>query len=273
MHTIESIQKMMSKGPIALDGVSEDLYHKFPAMSNSGMKEFEKAPGLYDYMRKNPSEDSDARRLGRLLHMALGEPIRFRTEVVVVDGHRGGKEVKELVAAHQAAGKLVVKSDQVADVLFTVEYCKKHKLVKEILKAGVAERSFFWNDKKTKVPCKARVDWITPTGVLCDWKTFDPNHSEDLIERQIRSMNYHYQAAWYERAFEMAYGKPPADFYNVFIRTKNGIRAQVTRIVPQALDEVIPIIDSKLLEFSKCLAADFWPMNDEEVLDIVVKPF
>lgn len=272
-HTIESIQKLMSKSPLVLYDCPEELYHSFPAFSNSGMKEFEKAPGIYDFMKKNPSEDTNSRRSGRLLHLAIGQPDRIKSDVAVVDGHRGGKEVKALVEAYEAAGKLVVKSDQIVDKLAAAEYCRKHKLVSKILQRGKAEVSIFWIDKLTKAPCKARLDWVTDSEIIADWKEFDPNYDEGAIERQIHTMNYHYQHAWYIEAYTQGFGHPPKDFYNVFIRTKNGIRVQVTRIVDQAIEEVIPIIRSHLLAYSKCLQTQDWSMNDEEVLDIVIKPF
>lgn len=274
IYTVANIQELMLAGkPIALQRVPEAVYHAYPAMSNSGLKEFKKGAGYWKAAREEPSEDTPARLLGRMIHMVLGEPQRFKTDVAIIDGNRAGAAVKQAVAQQEALGKIVIKPDLAKICLDVHHKAIKHPLINQILKEGMSEVSIFWIDEATKAPCKARLDWITSSGVICDWKTFDPLYSEDLLEHQIRSNYYHFQNAWYNEAYFQAYGKRAKGFYNVFIRTNNPVDLRVTTIAKQSIEETIPFIRTHLENFAKCLEKDEWLLTPNEVTEIVVRPF
>lgn len=272
MNSLEELISKVSGKNIAIEGLPEKLYHAYPAMSASGMKEFRKSPGHFKWMRENPSEDTPARIVGRAFHMAIGEPDRFLKEVVMIDGHRGTKSVKEAVEAAECEGKTVLKPDQHKLITDSVAYCLEHPLIKEIIKQGKSEVSYFWIDPDTGVPCKARLDWVTANGVLVDWKTFDGLHDDDNIERQIRKMFYQFQASWYLEAYFRVHGKMPRKFYNVFVESEP-CTAKVTTIAQQSLEETVPYIQHYLKRFAECLKSDSWPLDDGDVVEIVVKQF
>lgn len=270
---LDGIMQMAAKGNIALYDVPEATYHAFPAMSASGMKEFRKAPGYWKWMRENPSPDTSARLEGRLVHMALGEPGRFAAEVVRVDGSRNATAVKADIEFYRSQGKTVCKTEQAEEALAIAAYCRSHPLVSQILKAGKSEVTLLWKDPESGAQCKARIDWLTPNGVLCDWKSFGPVWNENEIERQIRSMNYHFQADFYLQGYRAVFAKEPQAFYNIMIRNELPYDVAVREIATQSLEEARPYIGDILKRFSVCQQNDVWPMTPPEVQTIVVKPF
>lgn len=271
MITVKEIMHTMKKGPFDIADLPEAIYHAVPAMSASGLKSFRKSPGDWKWNRENPSEDTTARRWGRLVHLFLSQPHRIETDIEVIDGHRGGKEVKAAVEAAQAAGKTVVKSDEFNRAAAIRKYAQEHPILGLALKQGIGERSFFWLDPATGAPCRARIDWITKD-IPWDWKTFDNVHSEDALEGQIRKEFYDYQDVWHREAFLQVYGRPVKDFYHAFIQ-EDPIKIQITRVTDTSREEIAPYIRGHLAEFAECLKTDTWPLNDGEIKDIVVKPW
>lgn len=275
IYTIESIQALMNKGPVALDGVPEALYHKIPAMSNSGMKEFMKGPGYWRHRQGRPSKDTAARKFFRLVHMCIGEYDRFVKTVVAIDGSRNSIAVKEAIARSEAAGKVVLPSEDIRLAIEIRKACLAHPLVSAILQDGVAERSFFWIDPKTKAPCKARLDWVTPSGCIVDWKSFNDVWDDDALEYQVRKNKYDYQAVWYSEAYFQVYKKKPIQFYNCFLSDGDDCPNDLAmvEICDFSLEDVNPIIKSALIRFAECLKKDEWPLTPPIVKVVTVKKY
>ncbi len=267
------LHQMAASGNVALDGVPEAVYHAFPAMSATGLKEFRKGPGYFKHWRENPGEDTQARLEGRLVHMSLGEPDRLKQDVVVVDGHRGRTDVKEEIAHYKGQGLTVCKPEDMKMALETGAFCRKHPRIAELLRAGVAERTLLWKDPTTGAQCKARVDWMTPTMAMADWKTFDKVYDDDALEYQIRTMFYQFQSAWYLEGFYRVYGRRARAFYHGFIRHEPPYDAAVREICQHSVEETIPYIQRALARYAECVQKNHWPMTAPDVGDIEVKPF
>lgn len=280
MHTHESILKGMTKGPVIIEGLPDDIYHSFFAMSASGLKNFEKCPGYWFWKRNNPSADTSSRKFGRNVHIALGEPERFNTQFEVVDGHRGGKAVKEAIEFAESQGKIVVKSEEYQLLKDVAKYCREeHDLLPAVFKTGTGERSIFWLEnivnpttgKTVPVPCKARLDWTSGNGIIFDWKTFDEIQDAINVGRQIAKMKYHVQESWYSRAYGAAYSKKPHSFNFVFIETEEGPESNwidvAVRDLSSDLHKSTSIrIDYYLEIFANCIATNTWPRTPPLVL-------
>jgi hypothetical protein len=269
MHSVESIQALLNeKKAIEIQGLPEATYHEFPAMSASGLKEFRKSPGDWKYRRENPSGDSIARKWGRLVHIFLSEPHRLDSAIAQIEGNRNSTKVRDEIEAAEASGKMVIKPEDFRRAVAVADYCRAHPIVGLALKRGLGERSLFWIDPATGAPCKARIDWMT-NDIIFDWKTFDNVHSDETIERQIRKMFYDYQHAWYVEGFFQVFGIRP-QFHHVFIQ-EEPIKVQITQIVQASIEEITPYIRQHVEDFARCLKADHWPLNDDNIKDIVMK--
>lgn len=270
---MQDLRAAAEAGNVCLDGVPETLYHAFPAMSASGVKEFRKAPGYWKYWRDNPGKDTQARLEGRLVHMALSEPERFEEQVVVIDGHRGSSAVKLAITAAVLMGKVACKPEDYAMARGVADVCRAHPLLSAALSRGKGEQTLLWKDPATGVQCKARLDWVTPSDVILDWKTFGPIWSDDDVERQIRQNGYHFQTVWYIAGFKAVFNRDPKAFYHAFLRNDPPYDVAVRKVEQHSLDETAPYIPAVLEQFKTCLDQDFWPLTSPEVKGIELKPF
>lgn len=271
--TLDQLKEIVAAGDCILDNVPESVYHAFPAMSSTGLKEFKKGPGYWRFWRENPSKDTQARHEGRLVHMVLNEPARFRRDVVVIDGSRNATDVKNEIAAAKAAGKVVCKSEELLMAREIAAYCSAHPLVAMILKNGKGEQSMFWKCPDTGAQCKARIDWLAPNGVMIDFKTFDHVYSDDELERQIRKMGYHFQSAWYLWGYRVIFKRDAPAFYHGFIRHEKPYDVAVRKVSPHSISETEPYIHAQLAHFAICSQKNDWPMTPPIVGEIELKPF
>lgn len=91
----------------------------------------------------------------------------------------------------------------------------------DVFKGGKAQVTILWDDKKTGVPMKARLDYLKPF-VIEDLKTFSNSNEwppHKLVANHIVRYKYHIQAAAYREAVAMAKLCDDAKFNFVFQQT------------------------------------------------------
>lgn len=245
-----------------VDGATEEAYFSLEAMSNSGLKNMAKGPGYYRWYQDNREQDSDKASDGSLFHLAIGEPERFEQEVICIDGSRQKKDVKEAVAEAESLGKIVTKTETRDKILRARDFVMSHYDVRPLFSnGGRPEQVLLWKDFETGVQCKARVDWLTDSGVLADWKTFD-DLSDDAIKYQMRRMKYHWQAGWYTEGASRIFGRDIKMFANVFIRLEDPIDCRVVLLPDHEIEEARMIYRPFLHKYAECKRENHWPMRD-----------
>lgn len=243
-----------------VDGATSEAYFSLDALSNSGMIDMDEGPGYYRYKRDNP-ELEDKTDDGSLFHLAMGEPERFENTIVCVDGHRGNKEVKAMIAEYQKLGKLAIKTEQRDKILKARDYVSSHFDVRPLLASGGRpEQVLLWKDFETNVQCKARVDWLTDSGVLADWKTFDDLSDRSIIQ-QMRRMKYHWQAGWYTEGASLVFERDIKMFANVFIRLADPIDCRVVLLPDHEIEEARMMYRPIVHKYAECKRENHWPMR------------
>ena len=69
--------------PSLIVGLPPSDYHATPAISAHGLNNIRKCPAYFRHCRDNPPDPTPAMRIGTLTHLAVIEPDRFATEVMV----------------------------------------------------------------------------------------------------------------------------------------------------------------------------------------------
>lgn len=139
-------------------------------------------------------------RLGTAVHTAILEPHRFQDEYITAPAcDRRTKEGKAQYAAFlkSSAGKTIITSDQQEIIDRCVSGMNANRLANILMSEGQSEVTLLWDDERTGLPCKARVDWI-PSGhaLLVDLKTIR-SVRRGIIDKESKSRGYHLQEAHY----------------------------------------------------------------------------
>jgi hypothetical protein len=188
-------------------GVPFPEYVQWPHESATKLKRMRESPRAYKWWADNDRPDSDTLRVGRAVHTAVLEPHLFRDEYAVYEGKvRRGKEYDAFLIENQ--GKTPLTRKQFYDALQIAKSIHAHGPSMELLHTGQAEVSITWQHERTKLDCKARVDWRTPD-TLVDLKTCR-SPSPGMFATSAARLSYPLQLAFYSAAVFAATGTAPA---------------------------------------------------------------
>ena len=124
------------------------------------------------------------------------------------------------------------------------------------------EVSIYWEDHG--VACKARLDRVLiEEGIVLDLKTTDSVDPESFTKKVV-NLGYDFQAAYYARAAEVAYGKP-FKFIFVAVERKAPYTVDLFEVTPDMMSEGIYKVEKALKLYAQCTESNEWP-NREPVI-------
>ena len=176
-------------------------YDATEGMNWSLLKEMDKSPLHHKYRRDNPRSDTDAFRLGRVLHLAVLEPGRVADELVVWDGGvRRGKKWDAFRGDHEGKEILTVAENERVVGMATALYGNEAAAY-YLQHDGPAEHNISWRDPKTQQKCKARLDKVADCVVEVKSAR---NVSPYTFAAAAFRMHYHGQLAYYHDGLKVA---------------------------------------------------------------------
>jgi hypothetical protein len=193
---------------------NEDYHGDKSAISSTTLRKILKSPAsLYSHLTSPAQIETDAMRLGSIVHLALLEPAKFQSQYVLMPdlgdmrsplNRKKRDEWKEL----QAPGAVILTEDDYARIQGMIESVLRHPEACALLKNGKAEMSGFYRDPLTGIKCRVRPDLFdADSGVLIDLKT-TKDCSYDEFSKSIWSFRYDFQMAMYCEAIKLITGSP-----------------------------------------------------------------
>jgi len=180
--------------------MSEREYRIADGVHFSRLKKIEESPLHY---LANPPYLGKAGEIGSLGHMALLEPEKFASEVVVFDGDKRKKEWKEFKAANE--GRHVVGAKDHLAASSMAASVRSHKAMSRYFDGARFEVPIFWTHR-FGVACKSRLDWVTDE-VLIDPKTSGKKIGPRKFGFQCADLFYYGQMAFYHDAIKAIDGR------------------------------------------------------------------
>lgn len=239
------------------DWLAFDQYRRLRAMNFSTLKHGAKSMLHLRHAIDNPDErDTISRMVLRCIHAVTLEPDRFPLDFAIwTGGDRRGGDWKEFQAAN--SDKTIVKQAEYESALAIRDALARHPEASQILRDAKTEHSITWEDEKTGVLCKGRLDVLSPlpciadlkgTGELDDWK----------FASQVERLLYYAQGAWYQWGNKAKTG----DELPVLLVTYE--TAAPYDVVVWDLDESwIDLgrqLNRRLLDdYAKCMESGIWP--------------
>lgn len=249
-----------------IHGLSNESYHSSPGISKSGLDDMD-PPARYYALHLDPNRperaQTAAQRVGTLAHCAILEPEQFAKRYAVgPDCSRATKVWKEWEAS-LAPGVEAIKPDEAAVAWAQRESVLKLPGMAEILGAGKAEVSAFWEDSYTGVLCRCRPDFAAGD-TLIDLKTVGRGDSFGF-QRQAPKLNYHVQDAFYTWGYSVASGQQAQDFWFLTVETEFPYLVSRHRLPVEAKSEGILQVRKKLDLYAECLRKNEWPGYPGEI--------
>lgn len=252
--------------------ITDSEYFGVKAISASQIKQFDR--GAYWFWKsspfneeKEPEKESDALVFGKLCHCLLLEPAHFKNEYMVVDFGASRKNKKYEQAKQEHPGQTIITQDELDRALKMIGNIKGHQLASMILDGATAEMPFMWEDKRTGMMCKAKLDAIKRTKngiVIIDYKT-----SSDIegVLNWPQKLQYPLQAEFYSRAVEAKYGEKPCEFVFIIQSNREGeedivcvanVEYETQEVAKSIVDSHMDLIKEKLRQWDETHDKNIW---------------
>lgn len=248
--------------------ITNEAYHQGPGISKSHLDVAARSLAHYwaayvDPKRK-PREATPAMILGTAIHTAILEPDDLAKSYVVEPEDinkrtKAGKEEYEAFLA-QLHGRIPLTASQWETVVEVRDAVWRDRGVRELLKAGKPEISFFATDEGTGELVKCRTDWL-------DWDrrlVVDVKSTEDAspqgFMRSVMNYRYHVQVPWYLDVIDGAMGVHHAlDWVFLAVEKSPPYAVGLYRLPLQLVQAARRIARRDLERIAMARAADSWP--------------
>lgn len=207
---------------------AEEYHADHSKIGHSMLDDFIESPKDYcaRYIAKTKprKEPTDAMKLGTAAHILLWEPENWDELVaptapdLAPDGkkwlRRKGSDHEKWWAEFLAGcnGKLALTDDQTNQARMAISAIRANDTAMSLLAMeGPQEYAIVWQDKETKLDCKARIDKVAPRDefdFLIDLKV-TPDVSPAKFSRKMAAMGYGRQGSWYSEGYREVTGREP----------------------------------------------------------------
>lgn len=241
-------------------------YHADASVSNSMLTALNKTPAHCYALHLDPdrpaNESTAAMRTGTLMHTAVLEqaqmPARYAIKPEGMSfATKDGKAWRETVPD----GVEIISSDAAAQAQMQRAAIWRVPVLAKLLSHGFAESSCFWIDESTGLRCRARPDWIHPTGakscVVLDLKSI-ADLTRESVQRAIASYGYHRQQAHYRNGVT-ACGLHVEEFVFGFVSSSYPYLAAALVIDDESAGQGQEEVAELLAKFKGCRDLNFWP--------------
>lgn len=269
--------------PKLIQNLSANDYHADKtAVSSSQLRRILKSPKAFKYGLEAPREETDAMRIGTLVHLAILEPDEYFSRVVVMPEFTGqtkdGRESKNSADAKArrqawidemtAENKIISTEEERAQVLSIQKCVNDHEDVRTLLSAGAAESSLFFAHEHTGVLNKIRPDFINQNyGALVDIKTTQ-DCSPSSFSRSIWQYRYDFQLAMYGYGLKQCLGDFPQVYAFIAIEKNAPYECAVYAADEQMIRTGLESYHRAMDRLAGCMAADQWESAQQKMQTI-----
>lgn len=258
-------------------GVHDEVYHAtFPGVSHHDLLNFEISPGHYVYAKANPSEQTDAMKLGSAVHCALLEPKRFARDYVGLppdyDGRKKmGIALMEGLLEQGFKKENILKYDEIQAIKGIKDSIFDSRIVRAFFDAADHfEVTLFWQDKETGIFCRGRVDLTASKyGAAVDLKSAQKGGARTAVfSKDVETRLYYRQAAYYLDGLK-ALGMDINKFVFLVVEKTGPFASNKFELDPELI--AIGRAENRTLlnRYAECLDSDSWPAYPDSIEMIV----
>ncbi len=241
-------------------------YHADPGVSNSMLSAMNKTPAhcwaMYLDPERPANEQTAAMRAGSIMHTFVLEHDQVAARYAVKpDGmsfaNKDGKAWRENVAD----GVEIISAEDATKANAQRAAIWRVPSLAKLLQHGFAESSCFWTDEATGLRCRARPDWIHPTGpkscIVVDLKSIHDLTAES-VQRAIAQYGYHRQQAHYRNGVT-ACGLLVEEFVFGFVSASFPYLAAAFVMDDESAGQGQEEVAELLAKFKGCVDVGYWP--------------
>lgn len=245
-----------------IHGLAFDAYTAIEAEHFSGLKALETSP--LHYHRVPRRKDTDALKVGRSVHAFVLDP--GSATVAMYDGRRAGKAWEAFRDEH--VGEVILSAEDMAKAFDMRAAVASHPIAGRLLSDGAGEVTMLWD--LDGIACKARADWVTPSGAIVELKT-SRKVRPDAFMREFASRLYHAQAAFYALGLTETQGFEPPEHYVITVENEAPFDVAVYRVGLPVIEAGARKIEAWMSTLKACRASGRWPgVGGDDIINLVL---
>lgn len=247
-------------------GIPAEVYHASPFISNSQLKKWrEHGPHKWNWLRDHPQpeEDTDAKKRGKIFHIAVFEPHLYgegKSHHVKPKGMSFAKKDGIAWKADHSDGRPILTFDEHVCILGAACALSVDEVVGPMLKAKcLREATAMAIHPETGLRLKMRTDLLTEDSQgrpwVLDTKTID---TLAMFPKHARDFSYDVQATFYPDVLEYL-GVHDARFLFAVVELEPPFEIRLETMTPGTILRARELYEGNLREIARCQAADMWP--------------
>lgn len=261
--------------PHWIDGLSNEQYHQDrDYVSSSQLKMLIEHSPAYFYNRvyeAKPKPATEAMKLSTLVHHANLEGEDFIKRYVVMPKFDGrttvGKQSKAAWIAENR-GKISVTEEEIETLQGTYESIHKHPDASLILKGSEFERSGYYVDAATGIPCRIRFDaYDHSSRILSDIKAVRSCKREHFAYA-VRDYRWDLSMAMYGQGIKEINGHGPDDYVFIAIEKEAPYEIAVYPIGKRTLEIGLSDYRRALEQLRSCRESRIYPGYQSQMEEI-----
>ena len=236
-----------------------DYHNMTDRISKSGLDKIARSPAHF----KTQTKETDAMKIGRIVHEYILEGVQN-----YVTSPFDSFRTKEAREWRDSQTMPIITTDEVERIHAMREAVLRHPAAAELLRSGIAEQTFLFNEQTTGAPCRCRTDWMTSDGVIVELKTTDDASPRGFM-RSVLKYRYHVQDAFYTDGVEAVTGSRPTDFVFVAVEKNAPFGVGVYRLSEGLREEGRELYLDNVARWVECTQRDEWPAYSDEIIELV----
>lgn len=249
--------------------IRREEYDRVSRVNYSTLKAMAKSPAHYAHGLVAPDKDSDAKKAGRAVHLAVFEPDQFRSRVVLWDGGvRRGKDWDSFRRKHD--GCEILTETEFARCLAIQKAVRDNRMAYRYVSEGLGEQTMLWTaptESGVGIDCKGRIDFDAADAIV-DLKT-TRDASPDGFGREVWRYSYQVQAAWYSDGYVLATDKKKP-YVLVAVESEAPHVVQVYRLPEIVIELGRERYQPWLNRLAECRAESRWPGYADDALELTL---
>ena len=248
-------------------GVPFNEYVEWEAVNNSLLWTMKsKSPAHAKYEKENPRPETPALRYGHALHTLALEPKFFKDRYLVAPKcdrrTKTGKDIYEKWSKG-LDGKQEVSANDYGSMLELDNAIKSQK-IHRFIEQGEAEICIVWEDKKTGLLCKGRIDYAhREHAIIIDLKSAI-DATKEKFSIAIFRYGYFQQAAFYCDGWRILTGDMPAYVFLTYEKTPPYLIAARELAAKDIIAGRLSYRE-QLYKYIECEKDNYWPGFSDQV--------
>lgn len=261
------------------ESITDEQYHSDKThVGSSSLRLVLDSPKAFywNFFKGEQEPETDAMRLGRIIHKAVLEGREFQNSYCIVPDFgdmrsKANREKKAAWLADRPAGQIMTTQEELDMILGIVESIMEHPQGPDLLKNGKPEVAGYYRDPETNIRLKIKPDFLSfDVGSLVDLKSTRSSEKRRFMS-SIFEYRYDIQLFMYSEGTRLITGKKPDLISAIAVEKKIPYESAIYYFQEHNMVQAESDYRQALRRLRQCIDENKWPQR-QTMIEPVEEP-